>query len=160
MERSGKDHKIGYLFLVILRDVAEELAGLPKQDILLAKLFLQELLRHKGYTRIRPQSEERGLLAASDSSTRQVLLPYREVADAHGVLQQPLEADGPARHPPLGVAPVALDAGKAGIAVQAVVAAAALQLRAVEFCSTHTQQFSVLGSSNHLRTSELEVTFQ
>lgn len=36
-----------YLFLVILGDVAEELAGLPKQDVLLAKLFLQELLQHK-----------------------------------------------------------------------------------------------------------------
>lgn len=41
--------KICYLFLVILRDVAEKLTGLPKQDILLAKLFLQELLQHKSY---------------------------------------------------------------------------------------------------------------
>lgn len=60
---------------------------------------------------------------------------YREVAHSHGVLQQPLEADGPAGHSPLGVAPVALDAGQAGIAVQTVVAAAALQLHAVQFCS-------------------------
>lgn len=67
----------------------------------------------------------------------QLLLSYREVADAHGVLQQPLEADGPAGHSPLGVAPVALNAGEAGIAVQAVVAAAALQLHAVQFWSTH-----------------------
>lgn len=74
MERSGKDHKTGYLFLVILRDVAEELAGLPEQDILLAKLFLQELLRHKSYRRIRPQPEERGLLSASVISTSQMLL--------------------------------------------------------------------------------------
>lgn len=64
-ERSGKDHSGGYLFLVILRDVAEELAGLPKQDVLLAELFLQELLQHQSYRRIRPWSEERGLLAAS-----------------------------------------------------------------------------------------------
>lgn len=39
--------RLCYLFLVILGDVAEELAGLPKQDVLLAKLFLQELLQHK-----------------------------------------------------------------------------------------------------------------
>lgn len=72
------------------------------------------------------------------------LLPYREIADAHGVLQQPLEADGPAGHSPLGVAPVALNAGEAGIAVQTVVAAAALQLHAVEFWSTHTRTITKL----------------
>lgn len=64
------------------------------------------------------KSEEHGLLSVTDSTTRQVLLlSYREIADAHGVLQQPLEADGPAGHSPLGVAPVALNAGEAGIAV-------------------------------------------
>lgn len=156
MERSGEDQEVAYLLLVILGDVAEELAGLPKQDILLAKLFLQELLQHKSYTRIRRSA---ATLSASDSSASRAPLPYREVADAHGVLQQPLEADGPARHSPLGVAPVALDAGEAGIAVQAVVAAAALQLHAVEFCCTHTPQLSVSGSRNRLPTSELDATF-
>lgn len=71
-----------------------------------------------------------------------ILSQYREVADSHGVLQQPLEADGPAGHSPLSVAPVALDAGQAGVTVQTVVTAAALQLHAVKLCSegiTHTQ---------------------
>lgn len=36
-----------YLLLVILGDVAEELTGLPEQDVLLAELFLQEFLQHK-----------------------------------------------------------------------------------------------------------------
>lgn len=72
-----------------------------------------------------------------------LLRPYREIADAHRVLQQPLEADGPAGHSPLGVAPVALNAGEAGIAVQTVVAAAALQLHAVEFWSTHTHTHKI-----------------
>lgn len=45
-----KSAKTCYLFLVILGDVAEKLTGLPEQDILLAKLFLQELLQHKSYT--------------------------------------------------------------------------------------------------------------
>lgn len=64
-------------------------------------------------------------------------LQYREVADPHWVLQESLEANSPAGHSPLSVAPVALDAGQAGITVQAVVAAAALQLNAVKFCNTH-----------------------
>lgn len=64
-----------------------------------------------------------------------VLSHYREVANSHGVLQQSLKADSPAGHSPLRVAPVALNAGQAGITVQTVVAAAALQLHAVEFCS-------------------------
>lgn len=64
-----------------------------------------------------------------------VLSHYREVANSHGVLQQSLKADSPAGHSPLSVAPVALNAGQAGITVQTVVAAAALQLHAVEFCS-------------------------
>lgn len=66
--------------------------------------------------------------------TGHVLWQYREVADSHGVLQQPLKADRPAGHSPLSVAPVALHAGQTGITVQAVVAAAPLQLHAVEFC--------------------------
>lgn len=33
-----------YLLLVIHRDMAEELASLPEQDILLTELFLEELL--------------------------------------------------------------------------------------------------------------------
>lgn len=74
------------------------------------------------------------------ATIRHVPLCYREVADSHGVLQQPLKAHSPAGHSPLSVAPVALDAGKAGITVQTVVAAAALQLHAVQFCSnTHTE---------------------
>lgn len=53
-ERTVKDQTSKcYLFLVILGDVAEELAGLPKQDVLLAKLFLQELLQHKKKKAIR-----------------------------------------------------------------------------------------------------------
>lgn len=65
---------------------------------------------------------------------------YRKVANSNRVLQQPLEADGPAGNPPLRVAPVALHTGQAGIAVQTVVAAAALQLHTVQLCweNTHT----------------------
>lgn len=63
-----------------------------------------------------------------------MFISYREVADPHWVLQQSLKADSPAGHPPLSVASVALNAGEAGIAVQTVVAAAALQLCAVELC--------------------------
>ena len=74
------------------------------------------------------------------ANTSQVLSSYREVADSHGILQQPLEADSPAGHSPLRLAPVALDARQAGITVQTVVAAAALQLHAVQLWShTNTQ---------------------
>lgn len=41
------------------------------------------------------------------------------------------------------MAPVALNAGQAGITVQTVVAAAALQLHAVKFCS-HTHKYTNL----------------
>ena len=75
------------------------------------------------------------------TNSSQVLLYYREVANPDGVLQQSLEADGPAGHSPLSVAPVTLDAGQAGITVEAVVTAAALQLHAVQLCSqTYAQK--------------------
>lgn len=77
-------------------------------------------------------------------NTSHVLLQYREVADSHGVLQQPLEADGPAGHSPLSVAPVALDTRQTGITVQTVVTAAALQLHTVQLCRqkhTHIKDF-------------------
>lgn len=78
---------------------------------------------------------------------------YREVANSDRVLQQPLEADGPAGHPPLRVAPVALHAGQAGIAVQTVVAAAALQLHAVQLCweNTHTHELSRLWAQSYFK---------
>lgn len=61
---------------------------------------------------------------------------YREVAHAHGVSEQTLEADGPASDATLGVPPVALHARQAGIAAQAVLTATALQVGAVELCGT------------------------
>lgn len=47
---------ICYLLLVILRDVAEELTSLPKKDILLTELFLQELLQHQKIKKYQYQS--------------------------------------------------------------------------------------------------------
>lgn len=59
----GSRVSLRYLFLVILGDVAEELAGLPEQDVLLAELLLQELLRdHRGspsITVLRPRTRPR-----------------------------------------------------------------------------------------------------
>lgn len=72
-----------------------------------------------------------------------LVMCYREVADSHRILQQSLKADGPAGHSSLSLAPKALDAGQAGIAVQTVVTAAALQLHAVQFwfrTITHTDK--------------------
>lgn len=61
-------------------------------------------------------------------------LTHREVPHAQRVLQKTLKGHGPAGHPPLTQAPAALHAGEAGIAAQAVVAHAALQVGATQLC--------------------------
>lgn len=63
---------------------------------------------------------------------------HREVANTNGVLQQTLERHGPAGDPPLTQAPAALHAGETGIAAQAVVADAVLQVGARQLCETST----------------------
>ena len=63
---------------------------------------------------------------------------HGEVADAEWVLQKALEGHGPAGHSPLTQTPAALHAGQAGIAAQAVVAHAVLQVGAGQLCGPHT----------------------
>lgn len=59
---------------------------------------------------------------------------HGKVANSERVLQKPFEGHGPAGNPPLTQAPAALHAGEAGIAAQAVVAHAVLQVGAVQLC--------------------------
>lgn len=59
---------------------------------------------------------------------------YREVAYAHRILEEPLEAGGPAGHALLGPASVAAPSWKAAVAVQAALAAASLQLDSTVIC--------------------------
>lgn len=59
---------------------------------------------------------------------------YREVTHAHGVLEKPLEAGGPAGHALLPVLPAAACSWKTAITGQAAVAAASLQLDATVVC--------------------------
>ena len=63
---------------------------------------------------------------------------HGEVANAERVLQKALEGHGPAGHSPLAQTPAALHAGQAGIAAQAVVAHAVLQVSASQLCGPHT----------------------
>lgn len=63
---------------------------------------------------------------------------HRKVANSERVLQKPFEGHGPAGNPPLTQAPAALHAGEAGIAAQAVVAHAVLQVGAVQLCGAST----------------------
>lgn len=60
--------------------------------------------------------------------------PYREVAYAHRILEEPLETGGPAGHSLLWDPSVAAPSWKTAIAVQAALAAASLQLDSAVIC--------------------------
>lgn len=65
---------------------------------------------------------------------------YREVAHAHRILQQTLEAGSPARHTLLWNPSKAACSWKTAIAVQAAVAAASLQLDSTVICRMRPTQ--------------------
>lgn len=59
---------------------------------------------------------------------------YREVAYAHRILEEPLEAGGPAGHALLRDTSMAAPSWKTAVAVQAALAAASLQLDSTVIC--------------------------
>lgn len=66
--------------------------------------------------------------------------PYREIAHTHGILEEPLEAGGPAGHALLWDPPTAAPSWKTAIAVQAALAAASLQLDSTVICKASSRR--------------------
>lgn len=71
------------------------------------------------------------------------LKTHRKIFNTNRVLQKPLKGHGPAGNPPLAQAPAALHAGEAGIAAEAVLTDAVLQLSAVQLCQQRKSQLSI-----------------
>lgn len=66
--------------------------------------------------------------------------PYREIAHTHRILEEPLEAGGPAGHALLWDPPMAAPSWKTAIAVQAALAAASLQLDSTVICKASSRR--------------------
>lgn len=79
------------------------------------------------------------------------LFSYREVAHAHGILEEPLEAGGPAGHALLRDASVAAPSWKAAVAVQAALAAASLQLHTAVICKASSRLLASNSPSFHVK---------
>lgn len=86
--------------------------------------------------------------------------PYREIAHTHRILEEPLEAGGPAGHALLWDPSMAAPSWKTAIAVQAALAAASLQLDSTVICKTRSA-LSVWSSYllNNEQTRMTENTF-
>lgn len=74
-----------------------------------------------------------------------LLLSYREVAHTHWILEETLEAAGPAGHALLREPSVAACSWKTAITVQAALAAASLQLDSAVVCRTGERNTKVRG---------------
>lgn len=75
-----------------------------------------------------------GCESSSGNSAISTNFSYREVAHAHRILEELLEAGGPAGHTLLRDTSIAAPSWKAAIAVQAALAAASLQLDSTVIC--------------------------
>lgn len=81
--------------------------------------------------------EDKVLASDASSSGNFAILtnfPYREIAHTHRILEEPLEAGGPAGHALLRDPSMAAPSWKTAIAVQAALAAASLQLDSTVIC--------------------------